>query len=104
MMSDKVWKAQERRVAKALGTERTSLSGRQSKAGTSSDSLHKRFYIEAKYRQKIAVIEWFREIVPKARKEGKTPILTLKAANRKEDYAVVKLAFLVELLSKAGLV
>lgn len=90
-MTDKVWKQMERRVAKAFNTLRNSLSGKQSKAGTSSDTLSSKFYVECKYRQKIAVIEWFVEIIPKARKEGKVPIMALKAKNRKDDYILVRL-------------
>lgn len=90
-MSDKSWKAQERRIAKAFGTLRNSLSGKMSKAGTSSDTLHERFYIECKRRKMIAMLEWFAEIVPKAKKEKKIPILALKAANRKDDYILVRL-------------
>lgn len=90
-MSDKNWKRQERRVAKAFGTVRNSLSGKMSKAGTSSDSLSSRFYIEAKYRKSIAVIEWFMEILPKARKEKKIPILALKTPSHKDDFILVRL-------------
>ena len=94
-MSDTSWKVQERRVAKAFGTLRTSLSGSRSKAGTSSDSLHKGLYIEAKYRQKFATIEWFQGIIPKAKLENKIPILALKAKNRKDDYLVIRLRDLI---------
>ena len=88
---DKTWKQMERRVAKGFNALRNSLSGRMSKAGTSSDTLSKEFYIECKYRQKIAVVEWFQEIVEKARREGKVPVLALKAKNRKDDYVLVRL-------------
>jgi len=94
-MADTNWKVMERRVARAFGTLRTSLSGSRSKAGTSSDSLHKKFYIEAKYRQKFATIEWFQDIIPKAKKENKIPILSLKARNRKDDYVVIRLRDLI---------
>jgi len=90
-MTDRAWKAQERRVARIFGTLRNSLSGRHSKAGTSSDTLHRKLYIECKYRQKIAVIEWFQEIIPLARKEGKIPVLCLKAKNHRDDYVVVRM-------------
>lgn len=90
-MSDKSWKKHERRIAKAFGTLRNSLSGRMSKAGTSSDTLHERFYIECKRRKTIAMLEWFAEIVPKAMKERKIPILALKSANHKDDYIVMRL-------------
>lgn len=96
-MSDKNWKKQERRVAKMCGTTRTPLSGKMSKAGTSSDSLHPRLYVEAKYRETIAVIEWFMKIVPKAVKEKKIPMLTLKAKNRKADLIVIRLKDFVDI-------
>jgi len=90
-MTDRAWKAQERRVARMFGTLRNSLSGGHSKVGTSSDTLHGKLYIECKYRQRIAVIEWFQEIIPLARKEGKIPVLCLKAKNRQDDYVVVRI-------------
>jgi hypothetical protein len=46
-MADKRWKEFERRVARAFGTERTPLSGGNSKH-THSDTLHPELYIECK--------------------------------------------------------
>jgi hypothetical protein len=47
----KTWKAVERRVARFFGSERTPMSGGNSKH-TRSDSLHPRLYIEVKSRKK----------------------------------------------------
>lgn len=81
-MSDTAWKFQERRMAKALGTLRNSLSSRMSKAGTDSDTLSKGFYVGCKYRKEITVIKWFQEIIPKARRERKVLIIALRGIGR----------------------
>lgn len=47
-MADKAWKAYERRVARFFGSERTPLSGINSRHDTSSDSLHSTLYVETK--------------------------------------------------------
>lgn len=47
-MSDRYWKVCERRAAKFFGTNRTPLSGINSRHDTSSDTLHPRLYIEVK--------------------------------------------------------
>lgn len=105
-MSDKPWKVMERRIAKAFGTVRNSLSGSRSKAGTSSDTLHPRLYIECKRQKRIAVLGWMAEVEEKAKKErviligksqasklkkGKIPVLVLKGVDKKGDYILVKL-------------
>ncbi len=64
-MSDKVWKAFERQVARFFGTERTPGSGSAgtfvAKSGnvvrTNSDSLHETLYIEAKRDKKNQIIK-----------------------------------------------
>lgn len=90
-MSDKPWKVMERRISKAFGTVRNSLSGSRSKAGTSSDTLHSRLYIECKRQKRIAVLGWMADAELKAKNEGKVPVLALKRADSKGDYVLVRL-------------
>ena len=49
MASHPAWKKHERKVARRAGTERTPLSGLNSRHDTNSDSLSEEFYIEAKW-------------------------------------------------------
>lgn len=70
------WKAAERRVAGFFGTQRTALSGGNSKI-TRSDSMHKKLFIEAKLRVKHAVVSLWRETKVLAEKEGKIPVICL---------------------------
>ena len=88
-MPDKVWKVQERRVAKIFGAKRTPLSGIHSRH-TSSDSIHNKLYIECKYRKRIAILDIFPEIAKKARKERKIPILAIKSKTLKDDYFLIR--------------
>lgn len=73
-MADTFWKQLERRVAKKLGTQRTPLSGRNSRI-TGSDTLSDRFYCEVKTRSKLPFWTDFQEARFKAKAEGKRPIL-----------------------------
>lgn len=88
-MTDKVWKAQERRIGKMFGAKRTPLSGGKS-LHTESDVIHPRLYIEAKYRKKIAILDLFPDIAEKALKENKIPVLAIKSKKLKDDYFLVR--------------
>ena len=70
------WKSSERRIASFFGTQRTSLSGGNSKI-TRSDTMHKGLFIEAKLREKHAVVSLWRETKLLADKEKKTPVIAL---------------------------
>ena len=72
----KHWKNIERKVAAAFGSERTPLSGGNSKH-TRSDSLHPRLFIETKHRKNSAAINLYKETRELAEKEGKIPLLAL---------------------------
>ena len=71
------WKAFERLVAKSFGTERTALSGGNSKV-TRSDTLHDVLYVECKYGKRVAPWSLFKDAAAKATVEGKVPVLCLK--------------------------
>ncbi len=75
-MPRSTWKNNERVVARKLGTERTPLSGGNSKI-TSSDTLHEKFYVEVKQRKKIPFYTTFKETVEKAKKENKIPMVVI---------------------------
>lgn len=70
------WKAAERRIADFFGTTRTPLSGGNGKQ-TRSDSLHKGIFLEAKLREKHAVVTLWRETKVLADKENKIPAICL---------------------------
>tara|TARA_Y100000310_G_C20698991_1_gene827912 strand:- start:3584 stop:3934 length:351 start_codon:yes stop_codon:yes gene_type:complete len=72
----KHWKNVEARVARCFGTERTPLSGGNSKH-TRSDSLHPRLFIETKHRKNSAAVNLYKETVKLAKKENKIPLLAL---------------------------
>lgn len=76
-MSDKAWKAAERRAARQLGAERTPLSGGGSRH-TRSDSLHEQIYIETKYRKVHSVWTLYEDTKEKAASEGKLPVVALQ--------------------------
>ena len=80
-MADKTWKAFERRVAAFFGTERNALSGGNSKL-TRSDSLHPHLFIEAKQRQRFAVVRLWDATKRLADKENKTPVVCVSEKNR----------------------
>ena len=75
-MSTKTWKNRERVVAKKFGSERTPLSGGNSKH-TRSDTLHPRLYIECKHRKRNATINLFLDSEVKAKLENKIPLVCL---------------------------
>ena len=70
------WKAAERRIADFFGTTRTPLSGGNGKQ-TRSDTLHKGIFVEAKLREKHAVVSLWRDTKALADKERKIPVICL---------------------------
>ena len=80
-MGEPWWKPRERQVARWFGSERTPLSGGNSKH-TRSDSLHDRLYIETKGRKKFAAVTLWDDTAAKAKKEGKVPVVALVEKGR----------------------
>lgn len=70
------WKRRERDIAAFFFSERTPLSGGNSKQ-TRSDSLSKHFFVEAKLREHYSVAELFRNTAKLAKVEGKVPVVAL---------------------------
>ena len=74
--SRNTWKQRERQIAKFFFSERTPLSGFNSKH-THSDSLSKDFYVEAKYRAKLSLMTLYKDTEAKAHDEKKIPVVAL---------------------------
>ena len=87
-MSDKVWKANERKVSSFFNTTRTPLSGGNGKQ-TRSDSLHQTLFIECKYRVRHAVISLWRLTKELAVKEKKLPVVCLCEKGKEGFWIIV---------------
>ncbi|MBI4332915.1 MAG: hypothetical protein HY673_16730 [Chloroflexi bacterium] len=96
---DKAWKAAERHVARALGGQRTPLSGNNSKH-TAGDVIHPSLYVEVKYRKRFAIVSLMKQVEKAARKEGKTPVLALQEAGAKKRYYLVEEAVFLDSLAQ----
>ena len=95
------WKKQEMAVARMFGSTRTPLSGRNSRHGTSSDSLHPELYIELKTKSKIPFWTTWLETVDAAGQEGKAPLLVIHKKGSHRRVAMVDVVWLAELWKKA---
>jgi len=85
------WKAAERRVAAYFDAIRISLSGSNNQqAQTSSDTDSEEFYIEVKYRQRFSVLTLFHDVIRKAKKEKKLPVLALVEKNKPGFFLVLR--------------
>lgn len=85
--SRSTWKSRERQAAAMFGSERTPLSGGNSKI-TRSDSLHGDLFVETKLRRHHAVFSLFREVEKLAAAESKTPVAVL-AEKGKPGFLIV---------------
>jgi hypothetical protein len=95
-MPTKTWKSREAQIAKSFGTERTPLSGGNSKH-TRSDTLHPRLFIEQKHRKRHSVVTLWDETNVLAAKEGKVPVVTLTEHGRPGFWVLVHCDDLKEL-------
>ena len=77
----KTWKRLEQKVARLRGTERTPLSGGNSRE-TRSDTLDDTFFIECKLRKDPAIWNLYEQIEELAKKENKIPLLVIKKKGR----------------------
>ena len=86
----KTWKSIETKVAKMFGSERTPLSGGNSKH-TRSDTLHSKLFIEVKHRKGgFYCTNLFDKCVPLAETENKIPVVALHPKGSREIYFVVR--------------
>ncbi len=108
----KAWKERERVIAKLFGTKRTPLSGLSS-GHTSSDTLHKEYYIEVKHsgerggggQKQIAVKkDWLEDMAKNCKKEKKKlAFLVFHYKGDTHNYAVLDLEDLRVLLDVVDL-
>lgn len=95
----KSWKSLERRIAKTFKSERTPLSGGNSKI-TRSDTLSEDFFIEVKQRKKFSLWTLWEETKQLARKENKIPLIGLQEKGRKGFLIVIHSDMLDDFISK----
>ena len=81
------WKAIERRIASFFGSERTPLSGGNSKI-TRSDSLHDILFVETKYRVKHSAVTLWRGTKEMADVENKIPVVCLSEKGKQGFWIV----------------
>jgi len=80
-MSDKAWKAFERRAAEFFKGKRNPLSGANS-GHTRADVIHEDLFIECKQRVKHSAVTLWDDTKQKALKENKIPVVALAEKNR----------------------
>ena len=84
----KAWKKLEQKVARMRNTERTPLSGGNSKI-TRSDTMDKTFFIECKLRRNPALWNLYEKTAELAEKEKKVPVLVIKKKGKHGELFVV---------------
>jgi len=84
----KSWKKLEQKVARLRGTERTPLSGGNSRE-TWSDTLDDTFFIECKLRKDPAVWNLYEQVEELAKKENKIPVLVIKKKGKHGELFIV---------------
>ena len=87
-MGNPAWKKFERRVSKDFSTQRTALSGGNSKV-TRSDTHHPKLFLECKHNAESAVWSLYMKTKELAQKEKKKPVLCLGKKNHKGYLIVV---------------
>lgn len=92
-MPTQTWKARERALARMFGTQRTPLSGGNSRH-TRSDSLHPTIFIETKLRRRHAVLSLYDSVAELAKRENKLPLVVLSEHRRKGFFVVMPLDIL----------
>jgi len=84
----KTWKRLEQKVARLRRTERTPLSGGNSRQ-TRSDTLDDTFFIECKLRKDPAVWNLYEQVEELAKKENKIPVLVIKKKGKHGELFIV---------------
>jgi hypothetical protein len=100
MTHPETWKALEREVAKKLGGKRIPCSGSGEIKG---DVLHRKLYIECKYRDKFPSLNkmidtWLRDSIEEAERENKIPILAIKRKGKGQIFILMRIEDLRTLL------
>ncbi len=100
-MTDRSWKALERRIASQFNTMRTPLSGSNSRQ-TSSDTLSDKYYIEVKERARLPFWDAYLKARGLAQKEGKRPLLAFHKKGYKGTIVMLTLEDFLELEEENG--
>ena len=90
-------------MAALFGAKRTPLSGSNSGHETESDSLHPRVFIECKRRARMWVWGLFQEVLAKALKEKKIPLLALKEKGGRSFLFVLRVEDMAALVKEMQL-
>ena len=93
----KSWKKLEQKVARMRETERTPLSGGNSRQ-TRSDTLDDTFFIECKLRKDPAVWNLYEQVEELAKKENKLPVLVIKKKGKHGELFIVNDRYLKEFI------
>ena len=95
----KAWKKLEQKVARMRNTERTPLSGGNSKI-TRSDTMDKTFFIECKLRKNPALWNLYEKTAELAEKEKKVPVLVIKKKGKHGELFVIHSKNIKKFISK----
>jgi hypothetical protein len=95
----KTWKKLEQKVARMRNTERTPLSGGNSKM-TRSDTLDDTFFIECKLRANPSIWKLYEETEALAKKENKIPVVVIKKKGQRDELFVINDKYLKEFIEK----
>jgi hypothetical protein len=93
----KSWKKLEQKVARMRETERTPLSGGNSRQ-TRSDTLDDTFFIECKLRKEPAIWNLYGQVEELAKKENKIPLLVIKKKGKHGELFIVNDRYLKEFI------
>lgn len=97
------WQRLERKVAEILGGTRAPYSGSYLQDKTDIEHVEFngcRFCISCKYREKIMIYSWWKEVKEDAKKTKSVPLLVIKQKDEIGELAVIPLTYLAELLKK----
>ena len=97
MTSRSTWKKRERNIAKDLGTDRTPLSGSNSRH-TSSDTLSDIFYVESKLRASPPGWALFEKTALMATKEGKIPLVVYSKKFKQKKQVICDYDWLIGII------
>jgi len=95
----KTWKKLEQKVAKMRNTQRTPLSGSNSKH-TKSDILDSEFFVECKLRKNPSIWNLYEQVERNAKKEKKIPVVVIKKKGKHGELFVVNDKYLKDFIEK----
>jgi hypothetical protein len=92
LMSDKPWKAYERKISRLFGWQRALQKGTNAKEDIAPkegiDAAP--WIIDCKKRKTLLIWSWMADLVKYADEKGKPPILVFQPWGKRQNYAVVK--------------